>query len=662
MSTADQGLRTFPPQDIFSETVFLSATSPETNGSNDDTQVTPIHMLIVESNPIDAALLKERLAVAPARQYRTMHVADLAQAKRCVATEQIDVLLLDLSLADSRGLAAYTTLQALAPELPIVILCSPEEEALAFSAIQQGAQDYLIKGQTSSYMLERGISLAIERKRLSISAQQQAHALDTERRALATLIDNIEVSMIVFDAEGHLVLVNDCWVRRNHIPREAVIGKRFDEIAEYPVAAQVQARVDHVLATGEPFVYHEWYYQDSNHPDGIYVDGSILPIIGADGKVTGARGISIDVTEKVRARQAVEGSKALLETIIEATPVGLAYLDRDMRIVDMNSTYAQWGHLDPVTAIGRVLYDVREASRERIDIHRRVLQGESVDETNVAIVSATDGQKHYYDLFFRPVRAGNAAEGEITGMITAVVDVTSRTEVERQKDNFLTLASHELRTPITSIKGYTELLLRSTDLTANARHKHFLDVIHHQVDHLTRLVNDLIDVSRIERDVLPMHLETLSLGSLALKTINNMRLLAPTRTLEIDVPAQPVIVRADRQLMEEVLANLVENALKYSPEDQPVQVSVQHRSGEALMLVRDYGLGIPQDQQTRVFERFYRATNAGTRPRNGLGLGLFITRSIVERHGGRIRVESQQGRGSTFYVALPLREDSAEDL
>lgn len=660
MSTADKGLRTSPPHDFLSETVTMSGVTPELAGSNGDTKVVPIRVLLVESDRANLSLLKERLAATPARQYRTLHAAKLARALECLATEAIDAVLLDLNLPDSRGLATYTKLQARAPELPVVVLCDPEEEALAFSAIQQGAQDYLIKGQTSSYMLERAINLAIERKRLTISAQQQAHALETERRTLATLIDNIDVSMIVLDAEGHLVLVNDCWVRRNHIPREAAIGRRFDELVDYPVAAQVQARVDRVLTTGEPFLYHEWYYQDGNHPQGIYVDGSILPIFGPDGKVIGARGISIDVTEKVRARQAVEAGRAVLETIIEATPVGLAYLDRDMRIVDMNSTYARWCYLDPLTAIGKVLYDVREASKERADIHRRVLEGESVDETNLPMTNLGDGQTRFYDLFFRPVRSGNISEGEVIGMIIAVVDVTSRTEVERQKENFLTLASHELRTPITSIKGYTELLLRSTDLTANLRHKHFLDIIYHQVDHIVRLVNDLIDVSRIERDVLPMHLETVSLGTLALKTINNMRLLVPARAIEIDVPERPVRVKADRRLIEEVLINLVENALKFSPDDEPVRVGVQLHEGEALATVQDDGLGIPQDQQAKVFERFYRATNAGSRPRNGLGLGLFITRSIVERHGGRIWVESQPGKGSTFYVALPLAEDGDE--
>jgi signal transduction histidine kinase len=180
------------------------------------------------------------------------------------------------------------------------------------------------------------------------------------------------------------------------------------------------------------------------------------------------------------------------------------------------------------------------------------------------------------------------------------------------------------------------------------------------VNHLVRLVNDLVDVSRIERDMLPMHRETFSLGSLASKVAYNMRLVAPTREIKLHTDDTPLLVNADRDQVQGVLGNLLENALKYSPEDQPVEVSVTQGEGEVVAAVRDYGLGVPQDQQNRVFERFYRATNAGSRPRNGLGLGLFIARSVVERHGGRIWVESRQGSGSTFSFALPLAEDTAE--
>ncbi|MDQ3929211.1 MAG: PAS domain-containing protein [Chloroflexota bacterium] len=586
-----------------------------------------MRVLLVESDPAEAGMLQSCLAAAPVK-CNVMHVKSMSEAVQCLAAERVQVVLLDLALHDSSGLGTYTRLQAHAPHVPVVVLGSPDEEAAAFAAVQQGAQDYLIKGQASSYALGRAISLAVERKRLRDADARQSLDINAERRTLAALIDNVEVSMVVFDAGGHVTLVNDCWIRRNHIPREVALGRRYDEIEDYPVSADVQRRVDEVLATGEPFVFHEWYYKDANHPQGIYVDGSILPVMDAGGRITGATAISIDVTEKVRARQAVEAGKAILETTIETVPVGLAYFDRDMRILNMNSTYAQWGFLDSATAIGKVLYDLREASRSREHIHRRVLAGESVDEKNLEVRPPTQDQVLYYDVYYRPVRAGDAADGEIIGMVSAVVDVTGRMEVERQKNNFLNLASHELRTPITSIKGYTELLLRSTDITASPRYKHFLDVIHQQVNHLMRLVNDLVDVSRIERDALPMHLETFNLSNVAAKVVYNMRLAAPSREIKLDTPARPVLVSADRDQVQGVLENLLENALKYAPEDEPVEVGITSTESEALVAVRDRGVGVPQDQQSKVFERFYRATNAGSRPRNGLGLGLFIARNV----------------------------------
>ncbi|HEX8231140.1 MAG TPA: ATP-binding protein [Chloroflexia bacterium] len=654
MSKARGSSRSVAPLELPNET-SPSQSAPESGTAEEHTPTTKV--LLVESDRAQADLLQSRLAHASST-YRVLHVTTLAEATQCLGSERVQVVLLDLALPDSSGLETYHLLQPHAPEVPIVILSSADDEALAFAAIKQGAQDYLLKEHATSYMLERAIGLGIERKRLSDDCTRQSRELEAERGTLAALVDNIDVSMIVFDADGHLTLVNDCWIRRNHIPREAVLGRRFDEIEEYPVSPAVQQRVDQVLATGEPFLFHEWHYRDANHPHGIYVDGSILPIIDADGKVTGASAISIDVTDKVRARQAVEASNAILETIIEATPVGLAYFDCDMRILNMNSTYAQWGFLDATTAIGRVLYDLRESARAREHIHRRVLAGESVDEKNIEVRPPAGNHALYYDVFYRPVRA--EASGHIIGMVSAVVDVTGRMEIERQKDNFLTLASHELRTPITSIKGYTELLLRNTDITTNPKNKHFLEVIHQQVNHLVRLVNDLVDVSRIEGDVLPMHQEMCNLGSLASRVVYSMRLVAPTREIKLDTPASPVLVNGDRDQLQGVLQNLLENALKYAPEEEPVEVSISAAGAEAVASVRDHGLGVPQDQQSKVFERFYRATNAGSRPRNGLGLGLFLARSIVERHGGRIWVESRQGQGSTFYFALPLAEDTGE--
>jgi PAS domain S-box-containing protein len=659
MEFAKGNPRSSAPYELPAETSQITDYSRHEIISTDQAHAPRIKVLLVESDRGTADLLQSRLTQA-SEKYQVMHVTTLSEATHCLASEIVHVVLLDLALRDGSGLSAYSLLQAQAPDVPFVVLSGIDEEPQTFATMQQGAQDYVIKEHASSYMLERSIAIAIERKRLSDAGTRQSQVLEAERRALATLIDNIEVSMIVFDAGGHLTLVNDCWTRRNHIPREAALGCRFDELKDYPVSPDVQKNVDHVLATGEPFIFREWYYKDANHPQGIYLDGSILPIASAEGRITGASAISIDVTEKVRARQAVEASNAILEKIIEAIPIGLAYFDRDMRILNMNSTYAQWGYLDGSTAMGKVLYDLRAESRTREHIHRRVLAGESVDEKNLEVIPPAGGQALYYDVFYRPVRGGNGASSEVIGMVTAVIDVTGRLEVERHKDNFLTLASHELRTPITSIKGYTELLLRNSDVTSTPRNKHFLEVIHQQVNHLVRLVNDLVDVSRIERDALPMHRETFNLSSLVAKVAYNMRLVAPSREIKLEVPNTPVLVNGDRDQLQGVLQNLLENALKYAPEDTPVEVIISSDGTEAVAAVRDYGVGVPKDQHTKVFERFYRATNAGSRPRNGLGLGLFIARSIVERHGGRIWVESRQGQGSTFYFALPLADDAGD--
>ncbi|MFL5732892.1 MAG: PAS domain-containing protein [Chloroflexia bacterium] len=638
-----------------------------------------------------------------------------------------------------------------------------------------------------------------ERKVLEEKLRRQTEAARVEHEMLAALVANVDVSLIVFDARGRLVLVNEAWVQSNGIPREAATGRRYDEILNYPVAPEMQANVDRVLATGEPLVFREWYYEDANHPNGVYIDGSIAPIRDEAGKVTGARAASVDVTEKVRARQAVEAQRALLETVIaeapvgivvydrdmrilhaneeyarisrfdrdgvigrvlydvapgvvvrkdfhkrllagetpemeyiqyqfpgddeptytearyrpirdengavtgilsilvdvtertrneerlraqqgvqealiEATPVGMIYLDRHMRVVDINAAYARMAHLDQATVRGQIFYDLAPDLEERRAMHARVLAGESIDVQNVPYMDAVEKRMRYYDIFYRPVKDGS---GEVTGVVSAVLDVTEHMELDRHKDEFLSIASHELRTPVTSIKGFAQLALRTAVEQKNDRLLRPLRNISEQSNHLTRLINDLLDVSRTESGTLPLHIEKFDMAELLREVVSSLDIVNPDVKCRLDLPGGPAMVNADRGLIQQVVNNLLENAVKYSRDERKIEVRLSVASGQwpvvsdtgggqtlnhersegsrplATVSVRDFGVGIPEDQQAQVFERFFRARNAGYQARNGMGLGLYIAQNIVTRHGGRMWLESARDVGSTFYFALP---------
>ncbi len=244
----------------------------------------------------------------------------------------------------------------------------------------------------------------------------------------------------------------------------------------------------------------------------------------------------------------------------------------------------------------------------------------------------------------------------------AVREVTSR------MDEFLAVASHELRSPLTSIRGNLQLLQRrlrrvledgGAGQAAEVADLHeLLQRAVDQTGRLTRMMGDLLDLSRIQSGHLTLHPEPCDLGNVVRRCVEEVRLAWPARTITPQAPAGALRVRADADRLEQVVGNYLTNALKYSPPDQPVEVSVQTEAGAARVRVRDRGPGLTQEQQAEIWERYRRVPGVAVQDdaaaTGGLGLGLYISRTIIEQHGGAVGAESTTGEGSTFWFTLPV--------
>jgi PAS domain S-box-containing protein len=243
--------------------------------------------------------------------------------------------------------------------------------------------------------------------------------------------------------------------------------------------------------------------------------------------------------------------------------------------------------------------------------------------------------------------------------------VEARRKVEdlsRLKDEFLSIASHELRTPVTSIKGYTQLakmLIKEGDLATS---EEYLDIALDQIDRMSRLILELLDVSRIETGRLEIRREPIAWAQFVRDVVHRHHTAVSDRRFHVSVPDDGRIVSGDRDRLEQVLGNLLENAVKYSPEGSDVTVTVESRGDALITAVCDRGIGIPMDELAQVFERFHRGRHVSSTNYGGLGLGLYITKQIIERHGGSIWVESKEGYGTTFYFSLPAAETAANAL
>ena len=250
------------------------------------------------------------------------------------------------------------------------------------------------------------------------------------------------------------------------------------------------------------------------------------------------------------------------------------------------------------------------------------------------------------------------ARGALTRQNADLVRLNERlVELDRLKDEFVALVSHELRTPLTSIRGYLELIREGKAGRTTKRQDTFLEVMNRNSERLLRLVSDLLFVAQAESGKVTLELEALDLGDLARDAVDATRPLAESKSIEMTVEAKTdVNVSADRARVVQLLDNLLSNAVKFTPEGGRVEVLLSTRNGHAVLEVADSGIGIPPAEQDRLFERFYRASTATAQAVPGTGLGLAIAKAIVEAHGGRIEVDSDEGIGATFRVELPARQ------
>jgi signal transduction histidine kinase len=287
------------------------------------------------------------------------------------------------------------------------------------------------------------------------------------------------------------------------------------------------------------------------------------------------------------------------------------------------------------------------------------------NEAQARLDSKGDGtlEEFYFDFVYQPSRT---AQGDMDGILVYGVDVTEQVkarqrseELSRQKDEFIGIASHELKTPVTSLKSYAQLLERRFRREGDTRSAELLHKMDMQLNKLTDLVEDLLDVTKIENGQLEMHFSMFDANTLIKEVVEEIQLAAPGHRIVVDLGSS-VPLFADRDRIGQVLTNLLTNAIKYSPRADTVVVKTV-RTGDALITsVQDFGIGIPKEKQQHLFERFYRVDGdkQGTYP--GLGLGLYVAAEFVKRHQGSISVESEEGQGTTVSFSLPLPSMRAE--
>ena len=341
------------------------------------------------------------------------------------------------------------------------------------------------------------------------------------------------------------------------------------------------------------------------------------------------------------------------DAIIRTVRGPLLVLNKDLRIISANGAFYSAFKVAPNDTENRLLYDL--GNRQWNIPKLRTLLEEILPEKNTIedFVVEHDFKDIGQKIMLLNARTLQQGPDKTSLILLAIEDITVRKQLEQQKDEFVSIASHELKTPITSVKAYTQILGQRFRKAEDTKAAELVEKMDAQLDKLTNLIGDLLDITKIEAGRIQFHESYFDFNGLVEETVEELQ-----RTTEKHLIVKELqhsrTVYGDHDRLGQVLTNFISNAIKYSPAADKIIVKTVVDKNNTTLRVQDFGVGLSQEDQAKVFERFYRVGGPDQATYPGLGLGLYIASEIIKRHKGRVWVESKPGKGSTFCFSLPM--------
>ncbi|MFQ4138578.1 response regulator [Nodosilinea sp. PGN35] len=679
-------------------------------------------VLIVDDSPEDRELYRRHLLNDGEYSYTFLEASLGQQGLDLWQQHRPDIVLLDYRLPDLDGLGVLTQLQSLAQSacLPVIVLTGQGSEAIALQAIRTGAQDYLVKGAITAEGLRLAVTKTLAAVQLQLQLQQQLgreqltrqisqqihqsleldeilHTTVTEvRRFLQT--DRVIVFRIEPDRNGRVVAesVGSTWqailhrdihdpcfaegyiepYRQGRVTATANIrdGRLAPCHAEF--LAQFQVRANLVV----PILRNTqlWGLLIAHHCEAPRswqaTEIELLQQLAIH--------LGIALQQANAYAQLEQQSEARYRAIVEdQTDLIVRYLP-DTTIQFANSAYCRYFGLNLEEILGKSYNPVIfEADRERVaqlvssmnaenptvTIENRVVVNGEVRWTQWINRMLFDEQEQFteFQSVGRDITSLKEAEAQLRHSSERISLANAElARAARLKDEFLANMSHELRTPLNSILGLSEILLEEVFGALTDRQRQFLQTIEQSGEHLLALINDILDLSKIESGKIAIELDSVALDTVCQSSLNFVREQARHKEIQLTYKLDEELseIEADERRLMQMLVNLLSNAVKFTPNGGRVQLEVKMNAPQQAVefQVTDTGIGISPENLSQIFQPFIQVDSSLSRRYAGTGLGLSIARRIVELHGGSIRVESEVGRGSCFTVLLPWHPRSAQ--
>lgn len=493
------------------------------------------------------------------------------------------------------------------------------------------------------------------RRKHEAEALWREEAVRASEHLSQAILDSLTANIAVLNPAGTIIAVNEAWRRfaRDNSPSGSLVGTQvganYLEVCRKATGAFAEEALEAlagILAVLQGSRSHFTLEYPCHSPtEQRWFLMSATPLPAGEGAVVA----HLNITERKRAEAAVRASEARARRLLEANLIGVVVADRE-HILEANDAFLEMVGYTREDLDRHHLNWSAMTPAEYASLDQRGLQ--ELHERGVC----TPFEKEYYrkDGSRVPILLGAAIlQEQPLQWACFILDISERKELERRKDEFISMASHELKTPLTSLKGFAQLIQRRLEKQGMSEVVQYVARMQTQLNTLTKLVNDLLDVSKIQAGRLDYAQESVDLDTLVHEVVELLQQTTTTHTIRLTGTSQAHIV-GDRDRLSQVFTNMLTNAIKYSPQAKYVDVQIVPSAEKVTVSVRDYGVGIPHAHQGKIFERFYRVQDYHDKTFPGLGMGLYISQQIVERHGGKLWVVSEEGQGATFLVTLPL--------
>ena len=622
---------------------------------------TKYKILLIEDDKLDQKAF-ERLVENEKLPYDYMIAGSISEAQSILGSERFDVVVSDYSLGDG---TAFDVLD-LVKNTPFILVTGTGNEEVAVKAWKAGAYDYLTKDLDRNYLKTVPITVenAIKRKKAEEEIHRLSHA-----------IEQSPSTVVITDTRGDIEYINPEFTRLTGYTLEEVKGKNLRILESIEQTPELHKELWEAITSGR-----EWRgeFHNKKKNGGFYWEfASISAITNSEGAITGFLKVAEDITERKQIHEILDRKQKNLEAIFDAAPVGMMLIDENMIVKRVNNVIKQMVGREYPQIInqrsGGALSCINSTYDEKGCGYSPACAACLLRKT---VESALDSEQSVHEVEVQPtLKVGNkeitpwlsisAEPTMIDGckhVVIAINDITERKQAEEKlkeameiKSQFISTVSHELRTPLASMKEGIAIVLDGIAGEINNEQKNFLNIAKRNLDRLASLINDVLDFQRLEAGKMRLNIQENDINDVVGEVQKTMLPSAKKNGMDIVLELDDKLPKArfDRDKIIQVLTNLINNAIKFTPEQGQVSVCVRQQDEELVIRVNDTGMGIPKDALPKIFDRFYRVYRPGKQI-GGTGLGLSIVKKIVMMHGGRIEVESEVDKGTTFTIFLPL--------